>query len=333
MRGICIIAVVLTHVIPKNDITADYDVWIQNLINIAVAGFIFLSGYFTNIIKASESSVKYVKQRIIRLLPPYILWSIFYIIISVLYGKYYSFLDLLKVLAFGKAAGPLYYLLILFWLTLFTPLVAKRMNNKYWNFLFLLITPISYLFLYYYQLKISPIYFTGALLPTSWFIYYYLGLKWQKLSPKLPFPSIISLLIIGYVIELAETYFILNHSNDIQFATTPLRFSPFIYIVSFIFLFLKLKDKHYGNNNVFVSLGNKSYGIYLAHIFVLGYVSAAIRMVWYGMVWYGMVWYGMVHITNCYYSTNYIVNLSFRHKNFPEDFSSKIFINDRFCIV
>ena len=47
LRGLAIMAVVLTHAqFDPTQIQANYI--IQNLINIGVAGFIFLSGYFTN---------------------------------------------------------------------------------------------------------------------------------------------------------------------------------------------------------------------------------------------------------------------------------------------
>ena len=51
MRGVCIIAVVLTHIIDKNITNPNYEVAliIQNLVNCAVTGFIFLTGYFINI--------------------------------------------------------------------------------------------------------------------------------------------------------------------------------------------------------------------------------------------------------------------------------------------
>ena len=287
MRGICIISVVLTHIILKKSETIEYDIWIQNLINIAVSGFVFLSGYFINIEKWKADSYSYLKKRITRLLIPYLLWSLFYICYNLLLGKDYSFLEIIKILALGKVAGPLYYLVVLLWLTLFTPFVLKKMDNKYWNVVFFLITPLSFLFLYYYQLNIGTIYFTGALFPTSWFVFYYLGLKWQKLSLKISYKTIIAALLLGYFLELIETYFILNFSNDMQFATTPLRFFPLFYIIPFLFLFLKIKYNTIQYNTIQYNtiqlilkyLGDNSFGIYLCHIFFLGFVRAFVMKI------------------------------------------------------
>ena len=57
LRGLAIMAVVLTHAqFDPTQIQANYI--IQNLINIGVAGFIFLSGYFTNQQKVKENPLR-----------------------------------------------------------------------------------------------------------------------------------------------------------------------------------------------------------------------------------------------------------------------------------
>lgn len=145
MRGICIIAVVLTHIIDKKLINPNYEVAliIQNIVNIAVTGFVFLTGYFINIDEVRTNTKKYIIRKSKRILIPYVLWSIFYVLSSiVLSHKNYTLVELVRMFLLGKASGPLYYCILYFLFILITPFVVKKMENKIWNIIFWFIMPI-----------------------------------------------------------------------------------------------------------------------------------------------------------------------------------------------
>ena len=137
LRGLAIMAVVLTHAqFDPTQIQANYI--IQNLINIGVAGFIFLSGYFTNQQKVKENPLSFIKHRFKRLIIPYIFWTVSYLAFSYIRGTRYSFEEIAREVLLGY--GTLYFILVLFYLTLFTPFIVKFKDYKIINILFYAVT-------------------------------------------------------------------------------------------------------------------------------------------------------------------------------------------------
>ena len=93
------------------------------MINFPVAIFFFISGFFINI--GTRDTKEWLFKRMRRLLVPYILWSIFYFVLSATMNgvkdvKYY-----LVALMLGNAAVPFYYIIVLTVFTSITPLLLK----------------------------------------------------------------------------------------------------------------------------------------------------------------------------------------------------------------
>lgn len=83
IRVLCIIAVVTIHTCPSGQI----GIFLRPFLNFCVSIFIFLSGYLTKMLIEDKS--KYIKKRLSRVIIPYIIWSIIYIII---YNDYSNFI-------------------------------------------------------------------------------------------------------------------------------------------------------------------------------------------------------------------------------------------------
>ena len=77
LRAFAIIAVVLIHDCPPDG----WQVYFRPFINYAVAIFLFLSGYLTNAKRRDWK--RFYKNRITRVLIPYIIWSLLYSVITV----------------------------------------------------------------------------------------------------------------------------------------------------------------------------------------------------------------------------------------------------------
>ena len=124
LRALSIIAVVLIHTCPNGISQAIY----RPFINFAVATFLFLSSYLINFNNTNWKL--FIKKRIIRVLIPYILWTIIY---SLSNFKLYGFS--LKILLFNlfttKSTGTLYYIFVYIQFTLLTPLLKKLSSSKY----------------------------------------------------------------------------------------------------------------------------------------------------------------------------------------------------------
>jgi fucose 4-O-acetylase-like acetyltransferase len=239
-------------------------------LNCAVAGFIFLAGYFTNIQDATQNATHFIVRKSKRVLIPYIFWTVFFILFGmIVYDQRHTWVVLMKIILLGKAAAPLYFCILYFFFILITPFVLKYMNNKIWNILFYVAMPAWFVIVYVLELKYSIPYSYWGILPVTWFLYYYLGLKMKDKIINLRIPLIIGLICLGYIIESVEAYVIFSFTAKSYFAVTPLRFSSFFYIMPIIVLFLRLKDKPISDKNWLVLLGNKSFGIFMFHMAVL----------------------------------------------------------------
>ncbi len=281
MRGICILAVIATHVRFDNSmIHANFI--IQNIINVAVAGFVFLAGYFVNIDKALENPMRFVGRRFTRIMVPYFAWTFFWWAIDIFVGEgVLTSKKIINELMIGR--GPLYFCVVIFYLSVLTPLILKYMDNKYVNIVFWILTPITLVFTYYYQINVGPLHYTGAAIPTIWFVYYYSGIKMQNCEVNLPGKFLFFLMSSGFVAELAETWLLYGISGDKQFAGSPLRIFPFIYIMSFCMLFVKYRNA-LNRNNMLTRLGDASFGIYLCHGAILGFIIKLVGLACGNMV-------------------------------------------------
>ena len=72
LRALAIMAVVLLHTCPSGNLSVVF----RAFFNFAVASFLFLSGYLTKI--ENDNWLKFYKKRIIRVIIPYVIWTIFY---------------------------------------------------------------------------------------------------------------------------------------------------------------------------------------------------------------------------------------------------------------
>ena len=60
---------------------------------------------------------------------PFLLWDIIYTVKNVLFGDNVEWKSVLFDFLTGRAAAPLYYILVLFQLTLLTPFILKKAGN------------------------------------------------------------------------------------------------------------------------------------------------------------------------------------------------------------
>lgn len=135
IRGICILAVVLIHSLGGFNYSTGYGtefVVLRQIINFAVATFVFMAGYFVNVDVLSDKEFSY-KHWIIyrgrRLCIPFMIWSLRYSCLSLLKvvhsGSEIHWLGFIYRFIVGKSATPFYYIVVLVQLTLITPWLVK----------------------------------------------------------------------------------------------------------------------------------------------------------------------------------------------------------------
>lgn len=267
LRALAIIAVVLIHTCPLGL----SQVLVRPFINFSVGLFLFLSGYLTKL--ENNDWKKFYKKRIIRVLVPYIIWTVIY---SVLHG--FDIKRLLINLITSKATGTLYYIPVYIQFVLLTPVLAKLITSKY-RWIGWVITPLALIIFKYIWLilgmplnkYISAIWDVSCL---GWFIYYYLGLFLGNglLKRKINIKKTLILFIISIPLQMLESYIWLSMGEvncGTQLKLTACITSVLACVIAYYFITSDIKFK----NNILISIGNYSFGIYLLHILIINVMN------------------------------------------------------------
>ena len=185
----------------------NYYLVFRNLINFPVAIFFFISGFFINI--GTRDTKEWLFKRMRRLLVPYILWSLFYFVLSATMNgvkdvKYY-----LVALMLGNAAVPFYYIIVLTVFTSITPLLLKARDSIKTSCVILfstfIIQIVGYAFLLnkinsWGWIKYTPV----------WIAFYYGGMLAKQKRPHIPVSLVFLMIPISLLLEIAESLWMMK---------------------------------------------------------------------------------------------------------------------------
>ncbi len=265
LRAFAIIMVLLSHTSPDGWI---FKVYCRPICNLSVGVFVFLSGYLTK--TENENWFSFCKKRILKVLIPYIIWSLLY--------SFFSYKDLNQVLfnlITTKSAGTLYYIFVYIQLVLLTPVLSKIIKSKY-RWTVWLISPISLLIFKYYFLisGVEMNYYVSLIWDVcslGWISYYYLGLLIGNKLTKIKFnyKAVLVLFIISIPLQMLEGYWF-HIMGDFN-CGTQLKFTSLISssLFSILCYYYITNDKYKYKNKLLVFIGDCSFGIYLSMIFVI----------------------------------------------------------------
>ena len=267
LRAIAILAVVFLHTIPLG-IEA---VFIKPFINFGVAMFLFLSGMLTPL--HIDDVKKFYKKRILRVIIPYIIWTVIYTLLyywgGFIQGNLLS--KFLYNLFTAQAAIPFYFIFIYIQLVLVTPFIEKLFDSKY-KLLGFVIPVLSSILVLYLPCIITHKFNMWYLYPfTTWFIFYYSGILLSNDKRKFSFPKFFHLLfVLSILMQMAEGFLFYKSSLQIslsQLKLTSILTNLFICLYGYKFILNNFKlnlDAYY--TKFAVSVGNCSFGIYLFHM-------------------------------------------------------------------
>lgn len=262
-RAFAIIAVVMIHTTPSGN----WQVFCRPFINFSVATFLFLSGYLTKVENDNWSA--FYKKRIIRVIIPYIIWTVLYTFASK------NPVKLPMNLLTAKSACHMYYIFVYIQFVLLTPLLGKLATSKYMLFGWF-VAPVSVLVFKYYWLLtgqnlnpyISLMWGDSCL---GWFTFYYLGLVLGNniIEKRYSLKILLGLYAVSILIQMAEGYWWLSLGE--RNCGTQLKLSSIL--TSSVFLLIVytiLKDCRYNIKSNFLRiLGDYSFGIYLCHMVMI----------------------------------------------------------------
>lgn len=270
LRAFSIFAVICIH----SNAEGIFAVIDRPFLNFSVAMFLFLSGYLT---KAKIENIgAFYKKRIFKVLVPYVLWSVAYALVT---GNIRSIGTLLVT---GRAAAPLYFILVYIQFVFLSPLIGKLLRSR-WKWLGYLITPVflivfRYILPYAAGVKIGfP--FTEALF-AFWFLYFYLGMAVGNslLQIRAGFKGTTLLYAGALLLSEAEGLF-WNVYGDFDMATTQLRLTSMLGSVAAIFLaaaYLKSERQsrlHMRVSKALARIGDCSSGLFFLHMAVIMVLS------------------------------------------------------------
>ncbi|WP_105197157.1 acyltransferase, partial [Flavobacterium columnare] len=256
-----------------------FDWWIGNIydsiVRFCVPIFLMISGTLI-LSKDYESTREYLKKRVLRIFYPFLFWSILYISIDLFHkinkGEYLTFLQIFKFILIKLKTGAsfhFWYIYMIIGLYLFFPIIQKWLKKsdddqiKYFLIIwfFSLFTKLPIIDKLIPPIEIS--YFSGYI------GYPILGYYLTKVNFNFKKKKVIYLflILIGILITILATFFMTQYKG--KFYDGFYNYLTPNVVITSIGLFLLFKDFIKINSNIILTLSNYSYGIYLAHIFVM----------------------------------------------------------------
>lgn len=260
LRGLAILAVVIIHTMPSGM----YTVLLRPFFNFAVGLFLFLSGMLSDVNKYNP------KKRILKVIVPYILWTLIYIVIKDFSNPTQIPVEFIKHLITGRAASTTYFIPLYCEFTLLIPLIDKLARSKF-RYLGFLITPIEVLLMRTlpvilgYDLN-SYIEIIIKLSCLGWFTYFYLGYLMGNnlITVKASTKKLTALLVASVPLQMLESYwrFSLGDTNSgTQMKLTAILTGSIFVILAYRFV---NSEKEY-NFRFLEFFGNHSFGIFFSH--------------------------------------------------------------------
>ncbi len=286
LRVLATVSVIFLHVaapaVYQYESVSNFDWGVGNIydssVRFCVPVFLMISGALI-LSKTYESTGEYLRKRVLRILLPFLFWSIVYIAKSLFLkfhkGEIFDSIEDLKFIFIQLKNGAsfhLWYVYLIIGLYLFFPIIGKWINksNKYEIEYFLGIWTLTI----FAQLPIVK-----NMMPNIDMTYYsgYIGLPilGYYLS-KYPFDFnrkkeiYILLILTGILITIFGTFFITRH-HDKFIDSFYAYLAPNVILVA-IGIFLFFKDfVNFGKKTTYIILifSKYSYGTYLVHILVL----------------------------------------------------------------
>ena len=292
VRGLCILAVVWTHTrvgIPYDDgpYSWNFDYWLiqRQLINFAVAVFLFLAGYFVTASKVAGRAGPWLRTRAVRLGIPFLLWSVGYTLLTAWIDGSWALGPFVRDVLLGASAKHLYFIVVLLQLVALTPLLLRLLETR-WRWLPWAVTPAYLVVLYAQTLP------DGAPPPFAntwffgWFVFYWAGL-WVRRSGTPAFLGVRTAGVATAVAVLAsigEAYLLVGAGVDAGFAASQLTVTSTLTSLAVIGLLLALHERRRSRASLasigdgdrrlgLTRLGRDSYGIFYVHLlwFVLAW--------------------------------------------------------------
>lgn len=284
LRAFATIAVILLHV--SAPILYEYNkissyIWnIGNIIDGSVRWCVPIFFMITGALLLNEDHLlaNFLKKRVIRILPPFIFWSLIYITYDnfILNKDSLDLMVLIKtflIKLFEGSSFHFWFVYVLIGLYLVIPILRKFVKystNKelfYFLTIWLFAITFNHPHLKIYLPKINLDFFSGYI---GYLVLGYFLSKYTIKNKFIPF----LLFLLGSLITVIGTLYISFVKNEFsEFLYNYLRINIIISSIGFFLIVKKLVIKNILINRILAIISDYSYGIYLVHILVLSILN------------------------------------------------------------
>lgn len=288
-RGIAILLVVFAHcgVIGWDfrDATAGhwnyyYSLFVRQAVMCTLPIFLFVSGYWlANSRCASFKDYRvFIRKRLMRILIPYLFWSLFFYAMSSLRGQPHSVSDLAFKLITGQVEAPYFFILMLIQLYLITPFLIRLLDTEVSFAIIALVHALFVAFLYALRFWVDDdISFTYIKMPfLSWLSLFSLGIVLRRRPDalermKASWFAFAAVLFLG--LSLIEGGLLIG-SGSFEFGISDIKYTTLLYGAATVLFLFKVRERVHWPR-VLVFMGKYAFGIYFIHgFFVRGFHKA-----------------------------------------------------------
>lgn len=267
VRALLALFVIMIHVLPIN---TEFKICVRPLLNTAVAGFIFLSGFLTK----KNIDAKHLCHRIAVVAIVYILFTVAYTA-----ARYYplGIIDTMQMIAENivstRGTYTLYYLIVYIQLSILTPLLLRIVEQKkaMLDAIVIAIQPLYIACFYLCMLKgiVTEEAPWCVMFFPAWIAYYYIGLlaRDKETGDKKSSCWFLAVLaIFGLALQVAEGFYwySIGAARDMYFSQ--MRFTALLENIPLLLLMAHyIRSPREKCNKLLCKIGDASFGIYLLH--------------------------------------------------------------------
>ena len=279
IRGLTIIAVVLIHCRSFSTCYQDgiYYLIMRNVINFPVPVFFFLAGFFCKFEKGKEK--EWMLNRLCKLIVPYLFWSFVYEIFYGFINGWGGVLYYCQELFLGRAATPFYYVIVLIYFTLITPILISSLKKKKWILMIVAFSPIiqiwGYLALMF--IKNGDVVWTYLKYSPVWIVFYLGGILVNKNIVNLKNNLSILLIFPALGLEIIESIIWKNTSIGVFGGFGQYRITGFLYSIVLCSLFCTLEPKVKIKLPILEIIGDYSFAIFFIHFAIVNILDKLIK--------------------------------------------------------
>lgn len=265
LRGMAILAVVIIHVTASAAVDGiTRAVVLNQLARFGVPVFVFLSGWgltVANSYRRSENYFAFLKNRLSKIIPGYLLWNVIYIIYNYFFqGEMLTFQELIMGVLRGTHFPHLYFVPLIVLFYLFYPFLLKLGKTN----MGLLVSLVATFYSLIATWGVTIEGFTRNHNPLNWLFYFVFGIwvaeYYERIREKLNKNWLIPLLILSLSLVILEPTELTE-----EVLLTQTRPSVVFYSIVVILLSIVVSIGKSNFNRFFIELSNQSYQIYLSH--------------------------------------------------------------------